>query len=383
MVYLDNAATTPLLPCVKKAMRRAAKKFYGNASALHSVGFLATLRVEETRDRLARLINADSDEIIFTSGSTEANNTIINIFRGQSIAASTIEHESILLPARQFAQPFTPVDIDKNGFLCYNKDIWSSKPRLFSLMLASNELGTIQDIATWAKKIHSHNAWLHSDMTQCLGKIAIDVKKLGVDYATFSAHKIGGPIGVGALYVKKGAPFTPFLLGGTQEYKRRAGTYNTLGIIGFNAALEFIEDYNTPELYATKVAPLRDLLASRILNEIPYSSLNTPLKLKAKTVLPNLLNVSFQAAEGESIQLYLDAKGIAVATGSACAAGNGQPSHVLMAKTGDAEVAHSSIRFSFSLDNTKKDVQKVMSVLPDIVAYLQSISTIKIEKGQL
>ncbi len=238
-------------------------------------------------------------------------------------------------------------------------------------MLANNETGEILDIK---KK----GDYLHSDLTQALGKIEIDVKKLGLDYATFSAHKIGGPVGVGALYVREGVPLKPLIIGGNQEKKRRGGTYNTVGIVGFGAALKKILDEKSWEIYDTKVRKLRDDLAKRILENIPGSSLNTDIR-HGKS-LPNILNVSFKAAEGESIQLYLDAEGIIVSTGSACAAGDTRPSHVLMAKTGDAEVAHSSIRFSFGPETTQSDVDKVMEVLPGIVDRLQKISTIKMEK---
>ena len=225
-----------------------------------------------------------------------------------------------------------------------------------------------------ARKSPIARVFKHSDLTQTLGKVPIDVKKLGLDYATFSAHKIGGPIGVGALYVRKGVPLKPLIIGGNQENKRRGGTYNTVGIIGFKAALEQVIREKTWEKYDTSVRKLRDLLAKRILAEIPGSSLNTDLTPGAS--LPNILNASFEAAEGESIQLYLDAEGVIVSTGSACAAGDIKPSHVLMAKTGDAEVAHSSIRFSFGLSSTAKDVERVMEVLPGIVNRLQQMSTI-------
>jgi cysteine desulfurase len=228
-------------------------------------------------------------------------------------------------------------------------------------------------IADVVKKAHKEGGFVHSDLTQVLGKLPIDVKALGLDYATFSAHKIGGPIGVGALYVKNGVPFKPLIIGGNQEKKRRGTTYNTVGIIGFGAALKYLLDHKTWEIYDTKIRALRDELAGRILKEIPGSSLNTNLK----NSLPNILNASFEAAEGESIQLYLDAEGIVVSTGSACASGDIKPSHVLMAKTGDAEVAHSSIRFSFGLDNTEEDIDKVMAVLPGIIDRLQKISTIE------
>ncbi len=393
MVYLDYAATTPLLSEAQHAMRVAESQFFANASALHTPGHLALQKVEDCRKLLAEIIGAKPEEIIFTSGSTESNNTIINTFKGCEIIASPLEHHSILAPAKLY-----------RGHL---------SPKLYSFMLANNETGDFFDLpqftevsaepsayeitekppkshqnsaprtlaemmerkTPWGKSLVTDRrpAYLHSDLTQALGKIPIDVNKLGLDYATFSAHKIGGPLGVGAMYVRTGVPFVPFMLGGLQENGRRGGTYNTVGIAGFMAALEHLRSQNTPQLFDTKTRSLRDSLARQILAKIPGSSLNTDIQ----NSLPNILNVSFRAAEGESIQLYLDAEGIIVSTGSACAAGNTEPSHVLMAKTGDAEVAHSSIRFSFGLDNTEKDVKKVMQVLPRIIKRLQGMSTIK------
>ena len=350
MVYLDYAATTPMLGVVRDAMREAEEKFYANASALHTPGYLASKEIESTRELLARLINAETDEIIFTSGATESNNTVVRTFEGCKIETSPLEHHSIIEAAKAYAG--------------------DGSPKLYSYMLANNETG---DILTFPRK--KAGEYLHSDLTQALGKLPIDVKQLDLDYATFSAHKIGGPIGVGALYVRRGAPFKPLMVGGNQEKKRRGGTYNTVGIVGFKAALKKMAADKSWELYDTKVRRLRDSLAQRILAEIPGSSLNTDLR-RGKS-LPNILNASFRAAEGESIQLYLDAEGIIVSTGSACAAGDIKPSHVLMAKTGDAEVAHSSIRFSFGLQNTEQDVEGVMASLPKIVNRLQQISTIK------
>ena len=337
-------------------MREAETQFFANASALHTPGHLAMNQIEETREVLAKLINAEPEEIIFTSGSSESNNTVIRTFEGCEIETSPLEHHSIIEPAKIYQG--------------------TGQPKLYSYMLANNEIGEYLDLAKIAKKAHKEGAYLHSDMTQVLGKVLVDVKKLGLDYATFSAHKIGGPIGVGALYIRKGVPFKPLIIGGNQEHRRRGGTYNTVGIIGFGAALKKILAEKTWEKYDTKIRNLRDALAKRIIAEIPGSSLNTPLD----NSLPNILNASFQAAEGESIQLYLDAEGIIVSTGSACASGDGKPSHVLMAKSGgDAEVAHSSIRFSFGPDNTMADVDRVMEVLPGIIDRLQKISTIKME----
>lgn len=354
MTYLDYAATSPLLPEVIDAMSEAERRYFANASALHTPGHLAMNEIEHTRGLLAGMINAKPEEIIFTSGASESNNTVIRTFEGHKIITSPLEHHSIIEAAAVYG--------GEEG------------PALYSYMLANNEIGEILPVKEQVKKAHKEGAFAHSDLTQVLGKLPIDVKELDLDYATFSAHKIGGPIGVGALYVRKGAPFKPLIIGGNQEKKRRGGTYNTIGIIGFGVALEHLKKADSWALYDTKVRELRDKLAERILAEVPGSSLNTELE-RGKS-LPNILNVSFEAAEGESIQLYLDAEGVIVSTGSACAAGDAKPSHVLMAKTGDAEVAHSSIRFSFSPDNTEADIEKVMAVLPGIVNRLQQISTV-------
>lgn len=355
-------------------MQDAEQHFFANASALHTPGHLAMNKIEHTRHLLAELIGADPDEIIFTSGASESNNTVIRTFEGCQIETSPLEHHSILEAAKAYSG--------------------KALPKLYSCMLANNETGEILSDALGeqfvsirdngsergGEQIAHQSVYKHSDLTQALGKLPLNVHDLGLDYATFSAHKIGGPIGVGALYVKKGVPFKPLIIGGNQEHKRRGGTYNTVGIIGFGAALEHLINTQSWQDYDTRIRELRDDLARRILAQIPGSSLNTDLE-KGKS-LPNILNVSFQAAEGESIQLYLDAEGIIVSTGSACAAGDAKPSHVLMAKTGDAEVAHSSIRFSFGPDNTKEDVNQVMAVLPGIVNKLQQMSTIPFDSSR-
>ncbi len=363
-----------MLPEVREAMREAEMHFFANASALHTPGHLAMNQIERARSLLAELIGAEPDEIIFTSGASESNNTVIRTFEGCKIETSPLEHHSILEAAKVFAG--------------------KKLPKLYSYMLANNETGEFLKMpservlpaavlphvakaprgAPSAAVTRSRDAFFHSDLTQVLGKMPINVKKLGLDYATFSAHKIGGPIGVGALYVRRGVPFSPLIIGGNQENKRRGGTYNTVGIIGFGVALNKVLKEKLWDEYDTRIREMRDCLAERILAEIPGSSLNTDTT-PGKS-LPNILNASFEAAEGESIQLYLDAEGIIVSTGSACAAGDIKPSHVLMAKTGDAEVAHSSIRFSFGLDNSMADVERVMKVLPGIVDRLQQISTI-------
>ena len=360
-------------------MHDVEKRLFANASALHTPGHLAMNKIEHARELLAQLINAEPEEIIFTSGASESNNTVIRTFEGCQIETSPLEHHSIIEAARLYRG--------------------EKLPKLYSYMLVNNELGEILNLPEidkdeysnselfekkndWGKPLvtDQRKAYLHSDLTQALGKIPVDVKVLGLDYATFSAHKIGGPVGVGALYVRKGVPLKPLIVGGNQENKWRGGTYNTVGIVGFGTALERVINEKSWEKYDTEVRTLRETLAKRILAEIPGSSLNTDITPGAS--LPNILNVSFRAAEGESIQLYLDAEGIVVSTGSACAAGDTKPSHVLMAKTGDAEVAHSSIRFSFGLESTIEDVNRVMKVLPGIVDRLQQISTIDADNSR-
>lgn len=369
--YLDYAATSPLLPEVKAAMIEALETDFGNASALHSSGHAAKLKMDEARAEVAKLINADPSEIIFTSGGSEANNTVTNIFAGKNITVSAIEHPSLLESAKARAGHFATLPVDQTGRVKLGALMTTAKPDLLSVMLANNETGVINSRKTVSP------TYLHSDCTQALGKLKIDVKALGVDYLTISAHKIGGPIGIGALYVRNGAPYKPLILGGHQESRRRGGTSNILAMIGFGVAAKLTRERETWRIYEAKIRHLRDELAHRILAEVPYSSLNTPLDAS----LPNILNVSFRAAEGESIQLYLDLENIAVSTGSACASGDAKPSHVLMATHHDAEVAHSSVRFSLGLDTTKADLDRVMQVLPDIVRRLQGISTIKIKEN--
>lgn len=375
MVYLDYSATSPLLKEARAAMI-SAMDLIGNPSALHTPGHQAMNKIEEAREEVAKLINASPDEIIFTSGGSESNNTITNIFAGESVAVSAIEHPSMLESAKARSKT-TLIPVDETGKIDqknYAKILEQKVPKLVSIMLVNNEIGTVEDVEALAKLAHDSGAVFHTDATQALGKIPIDVKKLNVDYMTISAHKIGGPVGIGALFVKKGSPFTPLIIGGHQEHGKRAGTYQVVNISGFGAAAKYVSTHNTPLLYKEKVLPLRNLLAEQILTNIPYSSINTPLDCSA----PNILNCSFEAAEGESIQLYLDAKGdIIVSTGSACASGDGKPSHVIMATRHDAEIAHSSVRFSLGLETTTADVAKVMTTLPEIIKNLQGISTLK------
>lgn len=395
--YLDYAATAPLLPEVKAELERVLELELGNAAALHGPGQRAKGLIETAREHVARLIGAEPEEIVFTSGGTEANNMIMETFREQKILASSVEHPSVREAAKARAREFGELAVDEVGRV-QMADLERKlveQPDLVSVMLANNELGTlepVEEVVKYCKSAssqaseshgfvdgrdaaspHPRHPAIHCDATQAFGKVKIDVKQLGVDYLTISAHKIGGPQGVGALYVRKGAQLKPLLYGGHQENKRRAGTSNVLAIAGFGKAAQWCWDNWSCRKWA-EVAKLRDELKVRILKEVPYSSCNSP----ATDCLPNILNMSFQAAEGESIQLYLDAEGVIVSTGSACAAGDIKPSHVLMATRHDAEVAHSSIRFSLGLETTKADIERVMAVLPGVVRRLQGISTVKV-----
>lgn len=374
MIYLDHAATTPMLDCVKQKMHEMIDLGLGNASALHSPGQYANRLIQEARENVARLINADPSEIIFTSGGSESNNTVMHTFAGQDIAISAIEHPSAIEAAKVYAKHVEYIPVDQWGRISIQH--LPSNVQLVSVMMANNELGTlepIQEIAQYYRQNAASHTYIHTDATQALGKIHIDVKALDVDYLTCSAHKIGGPLGIGLLYIKKGSPITPLIYGGHQEYRLRAGTSNVLGIVGFGEAAKWCWEHWSCKK-CQEVKQLRDLLRQRILSEVPYSSANSP----EGGCLPNILNMSFQAAEGESIQLYLDAAGVAVSTGSACAAGDLEPSYVIIATKKDAEVAHSSIRFSLGLDATSEDINQVMQVLPDIIGRLQGISTIKV-----
>ena len=366
---------------VKKALREFLELEIGNPTALHRAGNLAKLKIEKTREKVAAAINADVSEIIFTSGGSESNNTVLWTFAGEVIAVSEVEHPSVLVPAKTYGEPFLPIRVNEDGLVDVETLLSEEiKPALVSVMMANNEVGTVNDVKNLcavAKK-RWPKVFFHTDATQAFGKIKIDVKDLGVDYVTLSGHKIGAPVGVGVLYVKKGAPFRPLILGGAQEKRRRAGTQNTMAIVGLGAALDILQEDRVLERFEKEVRPVRDELAAEILRTVPYSSLNHKLEKS----LPHILNVSFQAAEGESIQLYLDLiKDIVVSTGSACAAGDGKPSHVLMALSGgDAEVAHSSTRFSLGLDFRREQIPIVVETLRGVVEKLQKISTIKIKE---
>ena len=385
-VYADHNATTPLHPEVAKAMVESLELF-GNPSSIHSEGRQAREMVEVARNEAALMINASSSEIIFTGSGSESNNTVLNLFpcsspcskalRGwrNNIITTTIEHPCILETAKCLSMK-TPeisfLNVDKTGLVNLDelKANLDDKTALVSIMFANNEIGTIQDIATISKMIHDAGAFFHTDAVQAVGKVPIDVKELGIDFLSFSAHKMYGPKGIGAIYVNKEVPFCPFIRGGHQEQGRRAGTENTLGIIGFGKALECRKNEMFDE--EARLLKLREKLKSGIIKNIPDIKFNG----HQEKTLPGTLNVSFKGCEGEALLLYLDMEGISVSTGSACSSGSLDPSHVLLAIGLEPEQAHGSIRFSLGRSNTSEDIDYIIEKLTEVVQKVRRLSPI-------
>ncbi|MDR1109055.1 MAG: cysteine desulfurase [Spirochaetaceae bacterium] len=389
-IYMDYNATTPLKPEVKAAMIEDFEVF-GNASSMHAAGRLAHGRVEDARNAVARLVGAPSRGIIFTSGGSESNNTVFQTMRrlgsdgsgkvlssGRTeIITTAIEHPCVLnssafLQSLGFPVTFLPVDEYGKIKMEALDAALSERTLLVSVMMANNEIGTIQDIAAISQKARAAGAWMHSDAVQAAGKIPVQVDALGVDYLTMSAHKIYGPKGVGALYVREKAPLFPLIHGGHQEDGFRAGTYNNIGILGFGTAAEYAR--TGLEDYGKTIAPLRALLRDGLLEKVPHIRING----HPRDVLPNTLNVSFPGAEGESILLSMDMMGIEASTGSACASGSLEPSHVLMATGSGPEWAHGSIRFSLGWGITEADVRYAVEVIPPIISRLRAMSSVRV-----
>jgi cysteine desulfurase len=387
-VYIDYNATTPLKAEVKAAMIEDFE-IYGNASSMHSSGRLAHARVEEARAAVARLLGATTAEIIFTSGGSESNNTVFQTIRSLAsgpddralnqgrteIIISAIEHPCVLnsatyLQTLGFTVHVLPVDQYGTINMDALNDLAGEKTLLVSVMMANNEIGTIQDIKEIAAIAKKAGAYVHTDAVQAVGKIPVDVQNLGVDYLTMSAHKIYGPKGIGALYIRKGCPLLPLIHGGHQEDGLRAGTYNNIGILGFGKAAELAVDQ--VEAYGRSLSALRDQLRDGLLARVPSIKING----HPRNVLPNTLNVSFPGAEGESILLSMDIMGIEASTGSACASGSLEPSHVLMATGVGPELAHGSIRFSLGWGITEPDIEYIIETLPPIIERLRAMSTL-------
>lgn len=380
IVYLDNNATTALHPEVIKELTNSFN-VYGNPSSMHFFGQEALDRVEWAREKMALLINSETAEIIFTGGGSESNNMVLKQFLAPSaskernkIITSTIEHPSVLETVKAMEKEGMEtvfIGVDSKGRLNIDeleKEI-DEKTAIVSIMIANNEIGTIQDIKRISSIAHKHGALMHTDAVQALGKIEVDVHSLGVDFLSFSGHKFYGPKGVGGLYIKKGLTIVSLITGGHQEKGLRAGTINGPGIAGIGKAAEMAAGEMESDAFTMRT--LRDRLEKGLLESIPSIIINgDPLNM-----LPGTLNISFPGAEGESILLYLDLEGVAVSTGSACATGSLEPSHVLMATGVDIENAHGSIRFSFGRFNIEEDVDYVLSLLPGIIEKIRSMST--------
>jgi len=381
IIYLDNNATTAMHEDVIEAVHQS-NMLYGNASSMHMAGRQAALAIEQSRQALASLIDEESSSIVFTSGASEANNTVFNIFkeridRGSKrnrIVTTTIEHPSIIETVKYLRQLGYNVDecpVDSTGLVKMDvmKKLLGDDVALVSVMLGNNEIGTIQPVAEIARLAHQAGAFMHTDATQAIGKIPVSMRELGVDYLSLSAHKFYGPKGVGALVVKAKAPYAPLVHGGHQEGGKRAGTYNTASIVGMGVAAGIAQREQQAE--QQKLWKLREMLRVGILERIS----NVVVNGNQEHCLPGTLDVSFPHAEGESILLYLDMEGIMVSTGSACASGSLEPSYVLLASGVDIELAHGSIRFSFGRYNTEQDVAYVLEKLPPIIKRLREMST--------
>lgn len=398
-IFLDYNATTPIDAGVKEVFIQALDE-YANASSMHEDGRRVAKRIFEARERVASLIGADGGEILFTSGGSESNNTVFGTvgsnalvstsqraaqWKGRkTVITTSIEHPCVMESAKRlsalgYSVEYLPVD----GYGVVSMDAYSGlldraasrvdpegKPVLVSVMMANNEIGTIQDIRKMAEMAHAAGALFHTDAVQAAGKIPVNVRELGVDYLSLSGHKVYGPKGVGALFVRKGVPLEPLIRGGHQENGLRAGTYNGPSIIAFGEAARLARERLAD--YEAHTRSLRNRLRDGFLSSIPDIRVNG----HPDRVLPNTLDVSFPGAEGEAILLMLDILGISVSTGSACASGSLEPSHVLVATGVGPELAHGSIRFSIGKDTKKEEIDYVLREVPAVIAKLRGFSTV-------
>ncbi len=385
-IYLDYAATTPTHPEVVKAMLPYFTEAFGNPSSIHSYGQEAKGAIEEARAEVATLIGAQNGEIIFTSGGTEADNSALkgvafaNEKKGDHIITSSIEHHAVIescefLERRGFKVTYIPVDeyglVDPADI----KKAITDKTILISVMHANNEVGTIQPIAEICKVAKEAGAYFHTDAVQTAGHIPVDVNELGVDLLSISAHKLCGPRGVGALYIRKGTRLVPFVHGGGQERGHRASTENVPAIVGFGKAVELTREEMGAE--AERLTCLRDKLIEGLPERIDHTRLNGhPVDR-----LPNNVNVSIDFVEGESMVLNLDLEGICASTGSACSSSSLEASHVLLAMGLSHEQAHGSLRFTLGKWSTEEELDQVLEVLPPIVARLRAMSPLLRSRG--
>lgn len=375
--YFDNAATTKVKDEVLREMFPYFVDKYGNPSSLYSIGRESKKAIQTARSRVAGLIGCMANEVYFTGCGSESDNTALkgvafaNKDKGNHIITSKIEHHAILNSCKFLEKQgfdVTYLNVDKDGLIDIEqlKNSITNKTILISIMAANNEIGTIQPIEEIARIAKAHNIIFHTDAVQACGNIPIDVNKMGIDMLSLSGHKINAPKGIGALYVKTGIKFENFIDGGHQEKNKRAGTENVAGIVGLGKACEIAK--NNLEKHTSYLKDLRDYYISQVEEKIKYVQLNGSRENR----LPGNANFSFKYVSGEALLLKLDAKGICVSTGSACNSGNSAPSHVLIATGLGDDMAYGSLRTTFGDDNTKEDVDYLISNLVEIVEQLRT-----------
>jgi cysteine desulfurase len=379
-VYFDYNATTPLAPEVIEAIVRATRDQFGNASSVHHFGQQAKAALDEARAAVAKLVGGDPSEVVFTSGGTESDNFAIRgaadaleVTGRRHLIASAIEHEAVLNTLKALARRgwrTTLLPVDQTGIASPDRlrEILTDDTALVSVMHANNEIGTIQPIAALAQLAHERGALMHTDAVQSVGKIPVDVRGLGVDLLSLSAHKFNGPKGAGALWVKRGTRMQPILTGGKHERSRRAGTENVPALAGLGVAAHLAVGKMSAE--TERVGALRDRLEAGILKGVPGTVVNGAPRLR----VPNTTNISFDRVEAESLLIALDLDGIAVSTGSACSSGTLEPSHVLRAMGFPAHRTQNSLRFSLGLFSTEEEVDRVIEVLPRLVEKLRGLT---------
>jgi cysteine desulfurase len=379
-VYFDHNATTPVAPSVADVMVRVLREDFGNASSVHRLGQQAKAILDEARTAVAGLIGAEPSELVFTSGGTESDNFAL---RGAAEAleptgrkhliATAIEHEAVLVTLKALARRgwrTTLLPVDETGIVKPEalEDALTNDTAIVSVMHANNELGTIQPVAELARMTHGRGALFHTDAVQSVAKVPVDVRTLGVDLLSLSAHKFNGPKGAGALWIKRGTRMTPILTGGKHERTRRAGTENVPAIAGLGAAATLAKTKLANDV--ARVAALRDRLEREVLARVPGTIVNGARDPR----VPNTTNISFDRVEAESLLIALDLEGIAVSTGAACSSGTLEPSHVLRAMGLPTHRAQNSIRFSLGAENTDAEVDYLLEKLPKTVEKLRTLT---------
>ncbi len=384
MIYLDNAASTAVHKDVLDEMLPFLKEQYGNPSSIHRLGRQADKAIRNARKRISELINSSPDEILFTSGGTESNNTalygIAHSNKGNHIITSSIEHEAILEPCKRLEEEgfrLTYLPVDNHGFVNPHdlKDALSEDTCLVSIMFANNEVGTIQPIQEISSICKEKSVVFHTDAIQAIGKVPINVENLGVDLLSVSSHKINGPKGVGALYIKKGIQISPLILGGGQEKGLRSGTENVANIVGFGKACQLANE--NLELNITFLKNLRDYLITNVTQQIPNVTLNGDHEKR----IPNNTHFTFLGVNGEDLIIKLDENEIAASTGSACSVKTQKASHVLQAMGFSHEQITGSLRLTVGIYNTKEELEKTVMTLKKIVNELRQVSPYREKYG--